>query len=103
MLNSKIIRQSHYNGSDAVFEVSFGSTDSEKITRVYLISNEGVSRHIDFKNMEKCCSGELLFDRDAFFFRSDDAIDEARTLLNCEMINDYFTKFLNNKIKMWEN
>jgi hypothetical protein len=97
-----IIRHIPYNGYDAVFEVEFIDIHDEPLRRTYFVSNEGVSRHVDFENMEKCCRGELLFDRDAFFFRGDRAIYEAKTLLKCAMISNHCTNFLEKKIEEWQ-
>lgn len=101
MKEGRILTHSPYNGYDAVFTVEFDSP-LEKLTRVYLVTDEGISRHVDFDNMEKCCAGLLKFDRDAFFFRHGKAIREAKVLLNCKMISNHYKNFLEEKIKKWQ-
>lgn len=101
MKEGKILTHTTHKGYDAVFTVEW-EAPRENITRVYLVTNEGISRHVDFENMEKCCAGELKFDRDAFFFRHGKAIREANTLLNYKMISNHYRNFLEEKIKNWQ-
>ena len=93
-----VTEQSYYQGNDIVVTIDYAH---EGFSRVFFVSSEGVSRHIDMDNLERCLAGELQFDRDAFFFRGERAVQEAHTILNCNGLKGNFTKYIHEKINVW--
>jgi hypothetical protein len=101
MLTSKLVRVKYQCGNDLVLELDHSHTKKEKCHRTYLITNEGISRHVDQENLDKCLSGEYRFDREAFFFRNRKAIHIAEQLLEVQELPMNIKNNIHTKMELW--
>ena len=74
---------------------------NRETSRVFFISNEGVSRHPDAENLQACLDGKLAFDKDAFFFRGDRAKYETNRLMKATDMSMKFKTLILAKSKGW--
>ena len=69
---------------------------------LWYVTSEGMSRHYNKVNLDKCLCGKLSFKDDAVFFYKSKAIPMAKSLMNCYTISIGDVEFLKNKIESWE-
>ena len=102
MKQGTILSHQPYGGSDVAFTVEFDSID-EKLTRVYFVTDEGISRHVDKDNLNLCLDPDsgYRFNVDAFFFMKEKAIREAELLLNCDWLSGHHRHYLERQIEKW--
>lgn len=93
-----IIDAQYINGHDLVLTVNH----ENKLNRVYFITDEGISRHVDKQNLHDCLHSIKLFDRDAFFFMKEKAISTCQILLECKILSENIEKYLKDKLKIWK-
>ena len=87
------------NNTDNAYCIKF---PHHSISRVYFVTSEGISRHIDMQNLRDCLEGIKLFDRDAFFFQGSRAALEADTILNSEGLTEHYRLDINQFKAMWD-
>lgn len=101
MRNDILISVQYYCGHDLLIVVNHTTINREDCQRTYFISDEGISRHVDKENLDKCLSGEYQFDRDAIFFMKSRASCIAERLLNIKELPINIQDNLQNKLKKW--
>lgn len=98
---SKLVHVRYQCGNDIVLELDHSYEEREKCHRTYLITNEGISRHVDQENLDKCLTGEYRFDREAFFFRNRKAISIAEQLLEVQELSENIKNNIHIKMELW--
>lgn len=101
MVNDILVSNQYYCGNDLLIVVNHTSDKREDCLRTYFISSEGISRHVDKDNLDKCLNGLLRFDRDAIFFMKSRAICTAERLLDIPKLSDNIRKNLEAKLAEW--
>ena len=94
--HGRIIKSEVINGYDKALTVLHGP--DEDFSRVYFISNEGISRHEDRKNLDDCLRGVKLFSVDSMFYMKSKAVRTCQQMLGWIDLSDKDREFVEDKI-----